>query len=398
MLLGAAARLNARQWQHSSRLGVVSSQLSKNLVARKQFATVPQSIATPKRKRSRLGRIAITLWRASYLSVLGGIGWYAYSVYESRHPNDQIPPDPSKKTLVVLGSGWGSTSLLKGIDAENYNIIVVSPRNYFLFTPLLPSTATGTVESRSIMQPIRHVIRHKKASVQFFEAECTKVDNDARTVTIRDSSSITGDISENTIPFDYLVVGIGAENSTFGIKGVKEHACFLKEIWDAGKIRQTIMDCVETATFANQSDAERERLLHMVVVGGGPTGIEFAAELQDFFAEDLKNWYPEIASKFKVTLVEALPNVLPSFSKSLIDYTESTFKESKIEIHTGTAWSRKSRTRPSWLPLRTEMVRLQNRLSHMVCLCGLLETELAMSSRTSCPSFRHKPQHVEVYS
>jgi NADH:ubiquinone reductase (non-electrogenic) len=71
------------------------------------------------------------------------------------------------------------------------------------------------------------------------------------------------------------------------------------------------------------------RLLHMVVVGGGPTGIEFAAELQDFFKEDLEKWFPgilfpfitnvEIADKFKVTLVEALPSVLPSFSKSLID-------------------------------------------------------------------------------
>jgi len=65
------------------------------------------------------------------------------------------------------------------------------------------------------------------------------------------------------------------------------------------------------------------RLLHMVVVGGGPTGIEFAAELQDFFKEDLEKWFPEIADKFKVTLVEALPSVLPSFSKSLIDVSPS---------------------------------------------------------------------------
>jgi len=74
----------------------------------------------------------------------------------------------------------------------------------------------------------------------------------------------------------------------------------------------------------------------MVVVGGGPTGVEFAGELQDFFEEDIKKLVPEISDKFKVTLIEALPNVLPSFSKQLIDYTEDTLREEKIDIMTKT--------------------------------------------------------------
>ncbi len=73
-----------------------------------------------------------------------------------------------------------------------------------------------------------------------------------------------------------------------------------------------------------------------VVVGGGPTGVEFAGELQDFFQQDLRKWIPDITDHFHVTLVEALPNVLPSFSKQLIDYTESTFKEESITIRTKT--------------------------------------------------------------
>ena len=124
-----------------------------------------------------------------------------------------------------------------------------------------------------------------------------------------------------------LVVGVGAENATFGIPGVREHSCFLKEIGDAQRIRKKIMDCVETAAFKDQSDAEVNRLMHMVVVGGGPTG-----ELQDFFEEDIKKLVPDISPRFKVTLIEALPNVLPSFSKQLIDYTESTLREEKIDI------------------------------------------------------------------
>jgi NADH:ubiquinone reductase (non-electrogenic) len=237
---------------------------------------------------------------------------------------------------LLIGTGWGAVSLLKKLDTENYNVIVISPRNYFLFTPLLPSCTTGTVEHRSIMEPIRSILRHKKAAVKFFEAEATKIDPERKIVSIDDNSDVKGASNKTDVPYDMLVVSVGAENATFGIPGVREHSCFLKEIGDAQQIRKKIMDCVETATFKDQSPEEVDRLLHMVVVGGGPTGVEFAGELQDFFDQDIKKWIPEISDKFKVTLIEALPNVLPMFSKQLIDYTESTFKEEKITIKTKT--------------------------------------------------------------
>jgi NADH:ubiquinone reductase (non-electrogenic) len=187
------------------------------------------------------------------------------------------------------------------------------------------------------MEPIRSVLRHKKAAVKFYEAEATKIDSERKTVFIDDNSDVKGASSKTEVPYDMLVVAVGAENATFGIPGVREHSCFLKEIGDAQQIRKKIMDCVETATFKDQTPEEIERLLHMVVVGGGPTGVEFAGELQDFIDQDIKKWIPEIGAKFKVTLIEALPNVLPMFSKQLIDYTESTFKEEQITIMTKTA-------------------------------------------------------------
>lgn len=278
-----------------------------------------------------------TLWRTTYgTAILAGL-WTAYSIYETRHPPHQSPPDPSKKTLVILGSGWGSVSLLKKIDASKYNIVVVSPRNFFLFTPLLPSCTTGTVEHRSIMEPVRSIIRHKETQVNYYEGRATNIDYKNKRLTIHEAS-LGGAHSnrERDIDFDYLVIGVGAQNSTFGIPGVQDHACFLKEIPDAQKIRQKIMDCIESASFKGLGDEDRKRLLHTVVVGGGPTGVEFAAELQDFFEEDLKKWIPDIAKDFKVTLVEALPNVLPSFSKELIDYTEKTFHAERITILTKT--------------------------------------------------------------
>jgi NADH:ubiquinone reductase (non-electrogenic) len=175
----------------------------------------------------------------TYVSVIAGTAYITYGVIQLRNPADQEEPDPKKKTLVILGkisslhqpfaskslptngirigTGWGSVSLLKKLDTENYNVIVISPRNYFLFTPLLPSCTTGTIEHRSIMEPIRNFLRHKKASVKFYEAEATKINYETKTIHINDDSEIKGDMSETEVPFDMLVVGVGAENATFGL-------------------------------------------------------------------------------------------------------------------------------------------------------------------------------------
>lgn len=317
--------------QQSTQLQLQLQRLRTNGQSKRTYAD--QSTAPVKKRRWGVLRWT---WRLTYLSIIGGLVYSGYGIYLSRNPVEQSEPDPSKKTLVVLGTGWGSVSLLKNLDTENYNVIVISPRNYFLFTPLLPSCTTGTIEHRSIMEPIRNFLRHKAAAVKYYEAEVTKIDYEKRVVHMDVDSDIKGSMSTNEVPFDMLVVGVGAENATFGIPGVREHGCFLKEVADAQKIRKRIMDCCESATFKDQSPEEIKRLLHMVVVGGGPTGVEFAGELQDFFENDLKKWIPEIADNFHVTLVEALPSVLPSFSKSLIDYTEQTFKEETIEIRTKT--------------------------------------------------------------
>ncbi|KAJ2856632.1 NADH:ubiquinone oxidoreductase, partial [Coemansia erecta] len=91
--------------------------------------------------------------------------------------NRNIPSgDSKKKTLVLLGTGWGTTTILKNVDTLRYNVVVVSPRNYFLFTPLLPSCTVGTTESRSIMEPIRHIVGRRGKAMRFYEAECKDID------------------------------------------------------------------------------------------------------------------------------------------------------------------------------------------------------------------------------
>ncbi|KAJ1955112.1 NADH:ubiquinone oxidoreductase [Dipsacomyces acuminosporus] len=286
--------------------------------------------------------------RVVYGVALGGLTYTGWLMYRNRNPVEQEPFDPSKKTLVLLGTGWGSTTILKNLDTSNYNVVVVSPRNYFLFTPLLPSCTVGTVENRSIMEPVRLLMRHKNREVKFFEAECTGIDvekkelllerktNSDLLITNSPKSEEKREEDEFKISYDYLIVGVGGTVNTFGTPGVQENACFLKEMGDARKIRRKLMDSIESASFTDITEEERDRLLHMVVVGGGPTGIEYAGELHDFLEDDLSQWYPELADRVRITLVEALPHVLPAFDKKLIDYTQSTFKENKITILTRT--------------------------------------------------------------
>lgn len=97
--------------------------------------------------------------------------------------------EPKKKKLVILGSGWGAVSLLKSLTPGEYDVSVVSPDNYFLFTPLLPGVTVGTVEGRSIIEPIRKIIaKRHKIDARFFEAECTSIDLEKNNVVCKDCS------------------------------------------------------------------------------------------------------------------------------------------------------------------------------------------------------------------
>ncbi|CAR30675.1 KLTH0H15708p [Lachancea thermotolerans CBS 6340] len=274
-------------------------------------------------------------------SVLAGTGYVSYKLYKEKNPSPQKPQSATfdngspRKTLVILGSGWGSVSLLKNLDTTLYNVVVVSPRNYFLFTPLLPSTPVGTIELKSIVEPVRSIARRAPGEVTYYEAEALDVDPVGKTVKVKSVSGSDADAVRD-LKYDYLVVGVGAQPTTFGIPGVFENASFLKEIPDAQEIRVKVMNNIEKATTLPVSDPERKRLLNFVVVGGGPTGVEFAAELQDYIDQDLSKWMPELSKELHVTLVEALPNILNMFDKSLIKYAEDLFQETKINLRTNT--------------------------------------------------------------
>jgi NADH:ubiquinone reductase (non-electrogenic) len=196
-----------------------------------------------------------------------------------------------------------------------------------LFTPLLPSATSGTVETRSIMEPIRRYCRRSDAEeAQFIEVEATKIDAANNRVHCVDTSPVQGSVHEFDLEYDHLVIAVGADSATFGIPGVKENGIFLKSNEDATKIRNRVMDCMETASIPGQPDSEIQRLLHFVVVGGGPAGVEYAADLHDFLERDLKRTFPELKEKVKITLIEALPHILSMFDATIIERVERKFQ------------------------------------------------------------------------
>lgn len=231
---------------------------------------------------------------------------------------------PHKQKLIILGSGFASFSTLKTIDTDLYEVIVVSPRNHFIFTPLLPSTTVGTIEFRSIIEPIRSAKEH----ITYYHAYCTSVD--VKNNTIQCKNALDG--NEFPLPFDKLIIGVGAISNTFGIEGVEKYGLFLKELTDARAIRQRIIENLERASTPNLQFEERKRLLHFVVVGGGPTGVEFAAELHDFLTEDLIDSYPNILPDVDITLFEAGDALLSTFDAVLSEYTIKIFQRQKISV------------------------------------------------------------------
>ncbi|KAI0664162.1 FAD/NAD-P-binding domain-containing protein [Cubamyces menziesii] len=259
----------------------------------------------------------------------------------------------AKQRLVILGSGWGGYEILRAIDKKRWNVIMVSPTNYFNFTPLLASCSVGTLEFRAAVEPVRRYtpdviaytawcdsidFKHKKlvcmpaTSPVTFEGSQTQSNGGSD---VNESASlVTGNTEKFQLTYDKLVIAVGAYNQTFNVPGVKEHAHFLKDIRDARRIRTRILECFEQANQPTITDADRRKLLNFCIVGGGPTGVEFAAELHDFLHSDIARHYPALARMAKINLYDVAPHILGGFDTGLQEYATAKFKREGIRLLT----------------------------------------------------------------
>ncbi|KAL2266886.1 hypothetical protein VTJ83DRAFT_4163 [Remersonia thermophila] len=245
-----------------------------------------------------------------------------------------------KPHLVILGGGWGGVALLKEIDPESYRITVISPTNYFLFTPMLPSATVGTLSLRSLVEPIRRIVHD--AGGHFLLGRAEDVDFSTRLVEVAQQDS-QGREQRFYVPYDKLVVAVGSVTNPHGVKGL-EHCNVLKGINDAREIRNKVIHNLELACLPTTPDDERRRLLSFVVCGGGPTGVEFAAELFDLLNEDLIELFPRLLrNEISVHLIQSRDHLLNTYDETLSRYAEDRFARDQVQVLTN---SRVQEVRP----------------------------------------------------
>jgi NADH dehydrogenase/NADH:ubiquinone reductase (non-electrogenic) len=240
-----------------------------------------------------------------------------------------------KPKIAIIGAGWAGYRVAQDLDKSKFDVEVISPRNHFLFTPLLPSTTVGTLEFRAIQEPVRTIpkVKYLQANVNSIEFESNKLH----------CSDALDNGFDFDLSYDGLILAPGSETNTLGVPGVTDNpnVFFLKQLSHSRAIRNRLLECFERASSpAVTNDEHRKELLTFVVVGGGPTSIEFASELYDFLQDDVSRWYPDLYPLAKVRIVEASGHILGSFNSGLVSYVEKLFKKRNIDVLTETVVSK----------------------------------------------------------
>ncbi|KAL9948493.1 hypothetical protein D7B24_007229 [Verticillium nonalfalfae] len=246
---------------------------------------------------------------------------------DSDHETKQNQKDKPK--LVILGGGWGGVAMLKELNPDDFHVTVISPKNYFLFTPMLPSATVGTLELRSLVEPIRRVLA--RVNGHFVRAKAENVEFSHKLVEVSQEDK-QGNVTRFYVPYDKLVIAVGSTTNPHGVKGL-ENAHFLKDINDARLIRNSIIRNLEKSCLPTTTDEERKRLLSFVVSGGGPTGVEFAAELFDLLNEDLTENFPRLLrNQISVHLIQSRSHILNTYDEAVSKYAEARFARDQVDV------------------------------------------------------------------
>ncbi|GKV45897.1 hypothetical protein SLEP1_g52924 [Rubroshorea leprosula] len=257
---------------------------------------------------------------------------------EPRYTGLEATKPGEKPRVVVLGSGWAACRFLKGLDTRIYDVVCISPRNHMVFTPLLASTCVGTLEFRSVAEPVSQIqsALATEPNSYFYLASCTSVDTNKHEVYCETVSNgvLPREPHRFKVAYDKLVIAAGAEPSTFGIKGVKENAHFLREVNHAQEIRRKLLLNLMLSVNPGVSEEEKKRLLHCVIIGGGPTGVEFSGELSDFIMKDVQERFTHVKDYIKVTLIEA-NEILSSFDVGLRQYATNHLTGAGVQLMRG---------------------------------------------------------------
>ena len=226
-----------------------------------------------------------------------------------------------RHTLLIVGAGHGGIETVKALANSDVDVIIVDKNNYHTFQALLYQVATAGLDVGDVAHQVRGIVRRYR-NVRFRMGHVTGFDLDARSVTLEDGSSL---------PYDSLIVAAGAVYGDLGVAGVREHAFVLKSLRESVALRSHILHQFERA--AREHDPARRRAhLTFVIAGAGPTGVEMAGALAEFYGVAAKD-YPELADVRPTTvLVEASDRVLGMFSTPTRRYAEAVLRRLGVEL------------------------------------------------------------------
>ncbi len=215
-------------------------------------------------------------------------------------------PETAKKRIVIIGAGFAGLKLAKKLVGSGYQIVLIDKNNYHQFQPLFYQVASSGLEPSSILFPLRKIFQSRK-DVYIRVAEVYAVDTEKKEI----------QTSLDTVWYDYLVIATGVNSNFFGMKNLEKHAIPMKSVAEAMTLRNRILTNLEKAvTLFDEFEEEKKALLNVVVVGGGPTGVEIAGAIAEMKEFVLPKDYPDLnMNLMQVSIIEGSPSLLASMSK-----------------------------------------------------------------------------------
>ena len=238
-----------------------------------------------------------------------------------------------RKRIVVLGGGFGGIYTAMYLEQalrqhDDLEILLINKENYFVFQPMLAEVVSGSIGILDIVSPIRRMLPRTDLHVRDIES----IDVESQTITTTPGFSL----QPHVIRYDHLVLALGNVTDFRGQRGLPEHAIPFKNLGDALYIRNHVIHALEEAAVEHKNADLRQQLLTFVVAGGGFSGVEVVAELNDFVRRVIKN-YPQInPNEVRVVLLHALDRILPELDEKLALYAQKILTKRGVEVKLNT--------------------------------------------------------------
>ena len=222
--------------------------------------------------------------------------------------------------VVILGAGFGGLTAARALSKQA-DVVLIDRHNFQTFLPLLYQVSTAGLAADHVAYPIRGALR--KTNVQFRMGIPEKLNAAASELTLADG---------HVVKYDHLVIALGSTTADFGIPGVKENALGMKSVGEALTIRSEVMRSYEEMCRQGNKDN-----LDIAIVGGGPTGVEMAGAFAELVRGPLRSDYADAANRVRVSIIEAGPRLVPSFSESLSNKTQKDLEKLGVKVLTNTS-------------------------------------------------------------